>query len=82
MLAKCKLQHLANVCKVLKSLLCHPSFMPQALFFSELDHTYIWTLCVQGLLCVCVNLQKEFGSFNHRVAIASLVAVKLKEQWL
>ena len=35
------------------------SIMPQALFSSGLDHTYIWALCVRDLLCVCINLQKK-----------------------
>ena len=37
-------------------MLCHPSFMPQALSTSVFDHSYICTLCVQGLLCTYIHI--------------------------
>ena len=53
--ARQKLQHLASVCKILKSLLCHTSFMPQAQYL----FTSIYGPCVcRSLVCVCVHLEQ------------------------
>ena len=71
----------------LQSKLCHPSFMCRALSSSVLDYAYVCALSGRGLLCACVHLvttiitlQKKICCFHHRVV--TLVAVKLKRQWL
>ena len=43
------LQHLANICKLLKSTLCHPLLMRQVLSFTVFDHAYIYHYNSQSL---------------------------------